>query len=116
VHELPIAELHHNYMRPQENGNRTRVRWLEATGSMGTLRAQDDTGALLGFTAWPYTQRALDEAEHIHELTFTQQVTLNIDRQQRGVGGDSPGIAALLPEYRMPAGVRQEVSVRLSVV
>ena len=102
-------------MRPQENGNHTRVRWLEATGSFGTLRADDVTGDLLGFTAWPYTQEVLDAAEHIHELTFTERVTLNIDRQQRGVGGDIPGIAALLPAYRMPAGQPQEVSMRLSV-
>ena len=115
VHELPIAELHHSYMRPQENGNRTRVRWLEARGSFGVLRAEDVTGDLLGFTAWPYTQEALDEAEHIHDLGFTQQVTLNIDRQQRGVGGDLPGMAALLPEYKMPAGQAYEVTVRLSV-
>lgn len=115
THDLPIAELHHNYMRPQENGNRTDVRWLEATGSFGVLRAQDVTGDLLGFTAWPYTQEALDDAEHIHDLTFTQQVTLNIDRKQRGVGGDLPGMAALLPQYTMPSGQRQEVSVRLWV-
>jgi len=115
IHDLPIAELHHHYMRPQENGNHTRVRWLEATGSFGTLRADDVTGDLLGFTAWPYTQEVLDAAEHIHELTFTERVTLNIDRQQRGVGGDIPGIAALLPAYRMPAGQPQEVSMRLSV-
>ena len=101
-------------MRPQENGNRSRVRWLEATGSWGLLRADDVTGGLLGFTAWPYTQEALDEAEHIHDLAHTTEVTINIDRQQRGVGGDVPGLAALLPPYRMPAGERRDVTVRLS--
>jgi len=113
IHELPLAELGHDYMRPQENGNRTRVRWLEARGQLGTLRAEDVTGDLLGFTAWPYTQEALEQAEHIHELTRTDQTTLNIDRQQRGVGGDSPGVAALHPPYRMPAGQRYEVTVGL---
>ncbi|MCU0278057.1 MAG: DUF4981 domain-containing protein [Candidatus Nanopelagicales bacterium] len=113
VHELPLAMLHHDYMRPQENGNRTRVRWLEAQSPAGTLRANDVTGELLGFTAWPYTQEALDAAEHIHELKHTDEVTVNIDRQQRGVGGDLPGVAALLPAYRMPAGRPYNVSVGL---
>jgi len=113
VHDLPLAELHHDYMRPQENGNRTRVRWLQAHGEAGVLRAEDVTGDLLGFTAWPYTQEALDAAEHIHELQHTRAVTLNIDRQQRGVGGDTPGVANLLPAYRMPAGRRYEVSVTM---
>ena len=114
VHDLPMAQLHHDYMRPQENGNHTRVRWLEARGDFGVLRAEDVTGDLLGFTAWPYTQEALDAAEHIHELQHTREVTLNLDRQQRGVGGDTPGVANLLPAYRMPAGRRYDVTVRLS--
>ena len=114
IHDLPLDQLPHDYMRPQENGNHTRVRWLSATGTWGTLRADDVTGDLLGFTAWPYTQEALDDAEHIHELTHTTAVTLNIDRRQRGVGGDSPGLANLLPPYRMPKGERFEVTVRLS--
>ncbi|HQR79814.1 MAG TPA: glycoside hydrolase family 2 TIM barrel-domain containing protein, partial [Actinomycetota bacterium] len=113
VHDLSLAELGHAYMRPQENGNRTRVRWLECRGPAGTLRAEDVTGGLLGFTAWPYTQEALDAAEHRHELVPTTGTTLNIDRQQRGVGGDIPGVAALLAPYRMPAGRRYEVSMRL---
>ena len=113
VHDLLLAQLHHDYMRPQENGNRTRVRWLEAHADSGVLRVEDVTGDLLGFTAWPYTQEALDAAEHIHELQRGPDVTLNIDRQQRGVGGDIPGVAALLPAYRMPAGRRYEVTAGL---
>ncbi|MFN8125358.1 MAG: glycoside hydrolase family 2 TIM barrel-domain containing protein [Candidatus Nanopelagicales bacterium] len=115
IHDLPLADLPHDYMRPQENGNRTAVRWLEVSGSWGRLRAADVTGDLLGFAAWPYTQEALDAAEHIHELGHTREVTVNIDRKQRGVGGDSPGLAQLLPPYRMPAGERQSVTVLLSV-
>ena len=116
IHDLPLAELPHDYMRPQENGNRTAIRWLEVAGSWGTLRAADVTGELLGFTAWPYTQEALDAAEHIHDLTHTRQVTVNIDRKQRGVGGDSPGLAQLLPPYRMPAGSPQSVTMLLSAL
>ena len=114
IHDLPLADLHHDYMRPQENGNHTRVRWLEVVGDAATIRAQDVTGDLLGFTAWPYTQEALDAAEHIHDLTHSPDTTVNIDRQQRGVGGDTPGVAALLPAYRMPAGRRYDVTVRMS--
>lgn len=113
IHDLPLAEVPHDYMRPQENGNRCRVRWVEAVADWGRLRASDVTGELLGFTAWPYTQEALDQAEHIHELVHTDQTTFNVDRMQRGVGGDVPGVAALLPPYRMPKGVRRDVTVRL---
>ena len=89
----------------------TDNRGLGAARNEGVRHA---TGDLLGFTAWPYTQEALDAAEHIHDLTHSPDTTVNIDRQQRGVGGDTPGVAALLPAYRMPAGRRYDVTVRMS--
>ncbi len=114
IHDEPLDAMPHDYMRPQENGNRTDVRWVQFDGSRGWLRADDVTGDRMGFTAWPYTQEALDAAEHIHELRRTQEVTVNIDRQQRGVGGDLPGVAALLDDYTMPAGRRVELTARFS--
>jgi beta-galactosidase len=115
IHELPLAELAHHYVRPQENGNRTGVRWLEAIAPGMVLRVEDVTGDHLGFTAWPWTQEVLDATEHDHELVAGEEVTLNVDRRQRGVGGDLPGVAALLPAYTIPAGQRHEVTMRLSV-
>ena len=114
IHELGLAELAHRYVRPQENGNRTEVRWLEVLGPGMVLRAQDLTGEHLGFTVWPWTQEHLDATEHDDELVVGREATLNIDRRQRGVGGDLPGVAALLPVYTMPAGRRQSLSVRLT--
>jgi beta-galactosidase len=114
VHQLPLAELPHRYVRPQENGNRTQVRWVEAIGRDLVLRAEDLTGEHLGFTAWPWTQEALDAAEHDHELLAGPEVTLNLDRRQRGVGGDLPGMPALLPAYTIPAGQRHELRMQLS--
>jgi beta-galactosidase/beta-glucuronidase len=115
VHELPIAELPHHYVRPQENGNRTEVRWLEAIAADRMVRVEDVTGARLGFTAWPWTQEHLDAVEDDHDLVAGPEVTLNIDRRQRGVGGDLPGVAALLPQYTIPAGEHHAVVARFSV-
>jgi beta-galactosidase len=114
IHELPIAELGHDYMRPQENGNRTCVRWARFADATGELTATDLSGDWIGFSAWPYTQEQLDEAEHIHELRRGRAVTVNLDRQQRGVGGDLPGDAALHEPYRMPKGRRQSLHLQLS--
>jgi beta-galactosidase len=114
IHEATVDELPHDYVRPQENGNRTGVRWLELGGFPGgTLRVEDLSGDTMEFTAWPYTQADLDAAQHIHELARRDTVTLTVGRQ-RGVGGDLPGSAALLEPYRMPAGRTYEVSVRLT--
>ena len=107
VHELPIAELPHHYVRPQENGNRTEVRWLEALAPDRVLVVEDVTGERLGFTAWPWTQEHLDAVEDDHDLLAGPEVTLNIDRRQRGVGGDLPGVAALLPQQRRATARRR---------
>jgi beta-galactosidase len=81
VHELPIAGMPHHYIRPQENGNRTEVRWLEAIAADRMVRVEDVTGARLGFTAWPWTQEHLDAVEDDHDLVAGPEVTLNIDRR-----------------------------------
>jgi beta-galactosidase len=86
-----VEELIHDYLRPQENGNRSDVRWayLVDEDRIGLLVA-DSGGTLLDITARPYTQDDLANAEHIHDLPRRDNVTLHIDYRQRGVGGDTP--------------------------
>ncbi len=112
IHETTVAELTHPYVRPQENGNRTGVRWLEVLRDSDGLLVEDCSGDTMEFTAWPYTQRDLDRAQHSHELPRRDALTLTVGRQ-RGVGGDKPGAAALLDPYRMPAGRTYRVAIRL---
>lgn len=97
-----VDELTFNYMRPQENGNRTDVRWASVTDEKGRgIKIEDTGGTLLNVSMWPYSQEDLDKAKHIHELPHRDYVTLNIDYRQCGVGGDIPGVAALHDEYKM---------------
>lgn len=99
---------------PQENGNRTDVRWFEAKASRGPstgLRAR--AGAALGaglrvegaepicFSAWPYTQEDLEAAAHDVELPRREAITLNIDLQQMGLGGDNCWGARPHPTYTL---------------
>ncbi len=98
-----VEELIHNYMRPQENGNKTEVRWVKMTNERGEGFLIEDVGeTLLNTSAWPYTMEDLETAHHIHELPRRNFITFNIDYKQRGVGGDLPGIAKLKPEYKLP--------------
>ncbi len=95
-----VEEFVHDYMRPQENGNLTEVRWAELTNSKGEgIRIEDLGGTLLNVSAWPYSQDDLNEANHIHELPKRDFVTFNIDLVQRGVGGDLPGMINLHDAY-----------------
>jgi len=104
-----VEELVHHYMRPQENGNRTGIRWAQITDREGRgMRIEDASGTHLSMSEWPYSQQDLSDATHIHELPRRDFNTLNIDHVQRGVGGDLPGVAGVHPEFTIPKGKAYE--------
>ncbi|UCC97929.1 MAG: DUF4981 domain-containing protein [Phycisphaerales bacterium] len=98
----PVDENIHTYVRPQENGNKSDVRWMALTD-------RDGTGLLvvgmptIDVSAWPFTMADLESAEHIHELPQRDIITVNLDYKQMGVGGDDSWGARTHPEYTLPA-------------
>ena len=82
-----VKEMIHPYIRPQENGNRSDVRWA-------SFRNTEGNGLLVSglpvfdFNAWPYSQEDLEAATHDCELPRRDFVAVNIDYRQMGVGGD----------------------------
>ena len=98
-----VEEQIHAYVRPQENGNKTDVRWVALTNkdSVGLLAVGMP---LLSVSAWPYTMQDLENARHIHELPRRDTITVNLDYKQMGVGGDNSWGARTHPEYTLPAG------------
>ena len=96
-----VPELLYHYVRPQEHGNRTDVRWL-------TLLNDDNVGLLavgmpsLSISAWPYTMADLERARHTNELPARDTITANLDHRQMGVGGDDGWGARVHPEYSLP--------------
>jgi len=102
IYSGKVEELIHEYVRPQENGNRTDVRWLTLTNADGAgLLAVGMP--LLSFSAWPYTMEELEKAKHIHQLPRSGNITVNLDYRQMGVGGDDSWGARTHPEYLLPA-------------
>ena len=87
-------------MRPQETGARCDNKTLLLEGAEKSLEVTGLCGEFL-FSAWRYTQAALDKAEHQHELKRGETTTLSLDGAMRGVGGDIPGATALHEPYIM---------------
>ncbi|MGE4286883.1 MAG: glycoside hydrolase family 2 TIM barrel-domain containing protein [Phycisphaerae bacterium] len=91
----------HEYVRPQENGNKTDVRWAALTNKDG--RGLMIVGVpLIETSAWRYTMDNLMNAEHPTDLQNAGFITLNIDYKQMGVGGDDSWGARTHPEYTIP--------------
>ncbi|WP_347838432.1 glycoside hydrolase family 2 TIM barrel-domain containing protein [uncultured Draconibacterium sp.] len=104
IYTLPIHEFMEPYVMPQENGNRTDVRWMCLTNKSneGLLVVAD---SLLSMSAWPYTEEQINMAKHTNELEEAGFITLNIDLIQMGIGGNdswSP-VAAPIEKYQVPA-------------
>ncbi|MFX1501542.1 MAG: beta-galactosidase small subunit, partial [Promethearchaeota archaeon] len=102
VYSRIVEELTHNYVRPQENGNRADIRWVAFTNNNGSgVLISDIEDTYLNFSAWPYTMEDLEQARHINELPIREKITINIDYQQQGVGGDRIGILDVHEEYKL---------------
>ncbi len=87
IYSLMIEDFIHPYVKPQENANRTDIRWFAITNEEDQgLFISDIGGTLLNISAWPYTQQDLDNAKHTHDLPPREAITLNIDYKQRGIG------------------------------
>lgn len=96
------------YVRPQQTGNQTDVRWLSLTdrSGAGVLVAADpaDGEALLETSALHYTPADLDGPRHPHELTRRDETVLLVNHRQMGVGGINSWGAAPLEKYLLHAG------------
>ncbi len=104
IYSLPITRFMEPYVKPQENGNRTDVRWmyLSNQSGQGILVVAD---SLLSMSAWPYNEAAYKTAKHTNELKESGYVTLNIDLIQMGVGGNDSWseVGQPIEQYRVKA-------------
>ena len=77
----------YQYVYPQENGNRTDVRWISCADDRG--RGVVFVGSQpLSVSAWNTTQEELQKSMHIGEPeVLTDSFVLNLDLVQTGVGG-----------------------------
>ncbi|MCK4253175.1 MAG: DUF4981 domain-containing protein [Candidatus Heimdallarchaeota archaeon] len=111
LYKAKVEDIIHEYPYPQENGNRSDVRWVSITDDSGKgVRITAVGKEYLNFSAWPYSQEELENAEHISDLEFKENMTLNIDHKQRGVGGDFPGVPSVHDKYKLKADVEYSYS------
>jgi len=114
LYSLPVEEMIYDYARPQENGNRSNVRWATLTNEDGNgLLIADVGGTLLNLSARPYTQNDLAQAERIHQIPRRENISLHIDYQQSGVGGDVPSGSKPHEEYRLHKNHEYRYAFRL---
>jgi beta-galactosidase len=102
-----VSDQYHPYIRPQENGNRTDVRWVALANDEGTGLLAVGL-PLVSISALHYTTDDFDEGikkrnRHTTDVRNRDLVTLNLDYKQMGVGGDTSwgSRAKPHPEYTL---------------
>jgi len=100
-----VSEQFFPYIKPQETGNKVGVRWIALTNAEGRgLLAVGEP--LLSANALHSTTDDLfcatqHENYYPYQLPDRKTITLNLDLQQRGLGGDNSWGALPHEEYRL---------------
>lgn len=101
-YESTVEEWITPYVRPQENANRTDVRWFSITDKGGAgLRFTAGASEPLSVSAWPYSMADLTKATHDFLLPNRDFITVNLDHRQMGVGGDNSWGLPVNDPYRI---------------
>ena len=104
-----VDQLYTPYIRPQENGNRTDCRWVALSNVRG---AGIFCGGLPNFSAHRFTPEDFAAAAHTVDLKPRDEIILNLDYRQQGLGSNSCGPGPL-PEYELhPDEFRFSVRLR----
>jgi beta-galactosidase len=102
-----IKDQYYPYIRPQESGNKTDVRWAKLTRKDGSGLMIVSLDTLLNINAIPYSAEQLfsgpeKQQKHSGELEPDKNVHLDIDLEQMGVGGINSWGSWPLEKYRLP--------------
>ncbi|MCM4151058.1 DUF4981 domain-containing protein [Arenibacter sp. N53] len=103
IYKGKVIDQFHRYMRPQETGNKTDVRWMNVSSNDLTLNVKSNV--LLNSSVWPFTMKEIDfnkdqagisasglvpvTKRHGADIRIGETVQWNVDLLQMGVGGDN---------------------------
>ena len=122
-----VEDQFERYLRPQETGNKTDVRWFKVSSNDMSLKASSNS--LLNSSIWPFEMAEIDfksgdasesasglvpvTTKHGADIKLGETLQWNIDYLQMGVGGDTSWGRLVHPEYTIPANKTYEYSFRI---
>ncbi|WP_099159685.1 glycoside hydrolase family 2 TIM barrel-domain containing protein [Virgibacillus ndiopensis] len=112
VYSSTVDDQFFPYVEPQETGNKTDVRWVTFTNKQGIgLMA---TGLpLLEVNALHYTEEDLESSAHPYELEKQEDIFVNLNYHQMGLGGDNSWGARPHSEFTLSSDKTYAYSYRL---
>ena len=109
------GEMADRYVKPQSSGSREGLRELKLTDGQG-YGVMIETQGNVSFSALPYTDADLMNAQHYWEMQKRPYTVLHLDAWMRGIGNASCGHdVGTMPEYCVP-NEKMSYKLRLSPV
>ena len=110
IYGTEVKNYQVDYVKPQDNGNRTDIRWFDISSPMVSLRIEGLNP--LNIRVWDYGEEDLD-VRHKHEMKTGDFVNVNIDSEIHGVGGINSFGAWTLDKYTVDGNESHSLSFRL---
>ena len=107
LYKSKVIDQYFNYVRPQENGYKTEVRWFELTNENG-LGIHFEGQPQVGFSALhnpleDFDQLTHEDFRHTNDIVKKDGVFINLDLKMMGVAGDNSWGARPYKQYAVPA-------------
>ncbi len=110
IYRQSVAEQFYPYIRPQETGTKSDLRWWKVFSQSGAGVAVESSDAFSA-SALNYTQESLDEGpakinRHSEEVPEAGMTCLTVDKEQMGLGCVNSWSRLPLEQYQLPYASR----------
>jgi len=99
IYSSTVDEEWVDYSRPQENGNKTDVRWVKLTDDQGAGLLVSMEDQPLSIEAKNYSIHTMEGSKYSFQMERSPAIHFNIDLAQTGVGGNNSWGANCLEKY-----------------
>lgn len=112
LYKSTVEEQYFDYIEPQQMGNKTDVRWMTLTNNdgVGLMVSGDD---LVETSALHFTEEELGSKKHPYELVKMDDVNVNLNYRQMGLGGDDSWGARPHDEFQLKSNKDYTYRMRL---
>jgi beta-galactosidase len=119
LYKQTADEQAYHYIRPQETGTKSGIRWWEQT-TIGHKGLKIESNKPIYASALHYSIESLDEGDHKHNSHFNEIEPVNytnvcVDSEMSGVAGIDSWHALPLPQYRIHYG-NHEMNILLTPI
>ena len=129
VYQTKVSDFYVPYIRPQENGNRTDVRWMALMNgknngllisspsqkglSISALHMPNEDFDITSDLEYSTKNKKANFSKHTTDIKEQNLVQLNIDLEQRGLGGDDSWWAKPQEKYQLKSNKKHSYSFYL---